>query len=32
MPITKLGVVAKRAAKGLSPPEAPEAPAEKEEE
>ncbi len=31
-PVTKLGVVAKRAAKGLPPPEAPEAPAEKEEE
>jgi large subunit ribosomal protein L37Ae len=31
-PVTKLGIVAKRAAKGLPTPEAPEALAEKEEE
>lgn len=31
-PVTKLGVVAKRAAKGLPPPEAPEALGEREEE
>ena len=31
-PVTKLGIVAKRAAKGLPPPEAPEAPVEEKEE
>ena len=31
-PVTKLGIVAKRAAKGLQPSEVPEVPLEKEEE
>jgi len=31
-PVTKLGIVAKRAAKGIAPPEAPESLNEKEEE